>query len=89
MAYYEVARTVSTQVSVGMGTTWEVVGVDRYEQRPGDLVYAPADHESWVTLPERDDVACAACGCRTVTFYRDVVTCRCGERWRWPGVGGD
>ncbi len=89
MAYNEVARTVSTQGSVGIGytVTAQEDGYCRVKSRT--WIDLPGDHEAWVTLPERDDVSCAACGCKTVTFYRDVVTCRCGERWRWPGVGGD
>ena len=51
-------------------------------------VYTPDTWVEYLALPERDDVGCQVCGNMIVIIYRDVVTCKCGERWRWPPIGG-
>lgn len=88
MSYFEQAKTISTAADVGVGHTWEYLPTG-VVHRGRAVVFAKHDHEAWVSLPERDQLVCQACGCKTVTVYRDVLSCSCGERWRMPLMGGD
>lgn len=89
MAYFEQARTVSTAVEAGFGHVVEEQSDGRvFVSRGHRWVQSPMDHEEWLMLPERDDVSCRVCKRQTVTIYRDVVSCLCGERWRWPTLVG-